>query len=39
MEDYKISYLQDLISKAGLDETYQAWLAERKEQKAVGASH
>lgn len=35
---FNSDYLKELISKAGLDETYQAWLAERKKQEAVGVS-
>lgn len=32
---FNSDYLKELISKAGLQETYQAWLIERKKQKAL----
>ena len=32
---FNSDYLKELISKAGLDGTYQAWLRERKKQEAV----
>ena len=32
---FNSDYLKELISKAGLDETYQSWLRERKKQEAV----
>ncbi len=35
IETLKANFLQDLISKAGLDGTYQAWLKERREREAV----
>ncbi|MEE1124870.1 MAG: hypothetical protein U0L18_02895 [Acutalibacteraceae bacterium] len=38
IEDLKTQFLLEIISKAGLDETYQAWLAERKKQEVVGVS-